>query len=854
MRRIRFQRFTPLIGLFLFLFALYVLKRALGENGYQQIFRAVAQYPSQRILGAIGLTAASYALLTLYDHLALRYLRQSIGLVRVSLASFINYCFSRNIGFALLTGGSIRYRFYSAWGLSAEEIARLIAFAAMTFIVGLLTAGGTVLLLSPATLPALPYPVWTLGPLGALALSLVFAYLLLVFLRRRPFRIRHWEILLPTPSQSLAQVLIGTCDWLLKAGILYYLLSEIVPLTLVSFLEVYLVAQVIATLSHVPGGLGVFETAVVMLIPELSAADLLATLLVYRGIYFLLPFCCAILLLGGLETLQHAKIMQPARLYKGRWLSSLAPPVYAAAVLMSAAILLFSCTTPTMSERLEWLRGAVPLFGVELSHFFLGVSSAALILFARGLQRRLRRSFVATLLLLFVSAMLTLVKGVTYEQAIMLVLVAVALLPGRDLFYRRLPLREETFPLGWITVILIVLGAALWLVAISYEPQTFTIQRFFSFSLEDDAGRSLRAMVGAAAVFAGFVLLKLRMKRIPGSKLPDLHALEAARWIISRQPTASANLALLGDKKLLFSKGEDAFLMYAESGRFRVALGDPVGARPQLPELAWCFQEMCERDGKLSLFYQVEEEALSIYLDMGMTLFKCGERASLLLATEDGEKWPEENARGEFRFEVQEVPLRQLQAVLQQLAGRWPARGQNTGSGPSQKFFPPSSTDHFPLAIVYRGEDPVAFALILEGVEKEMAIDFLRFSPRIGPRAADILLHGLKDWGASRNFQRLELGMMPDFDGDQGDLCRHWRDFGLTVFRNGGSFSSLGEMHTWLARLQTRMRPCYLAFPGGISPLNALESTAALVRESTFFLRWESASPRSGQLYCETDQ
>lgn len=103
-KRIKVRHLGPLIGLALFLLALLILNRALGENSYQDILRYIADFPPARISGAIALTALSYFILTLYDHLALRYLQKNIGKIRVSLASFISYCFSRNLGFALLTG------------------------------------------------------------------------------------------------------------------------------------------------------------------------------------------------------------------------------------------------------------------------------------------------------------------------------------------------------------------------------------------------------------------------------------------------------------------------------------------------------------------------------------------------------------------------------------------------------------------------------------------------------------------------------------------------------------------------------------------------------------------------------
>ncbi len=859
MKRISLKHFSPLIGLALFFFALFVLNRALGESSYRDILRHVSQFPAGRILGAIGLTAASYFVLTLYDHLALRYLRQRIGLVRVSLASFISYCFSRNIGFAVLTGGSIRYRFYSAWGLSAEEVARLITFAATTFILGLLTMGGSILLLSTAALPDLPFPVWALGPLGVLALVLVFAYLLLVFLRRRPFRIRNWNVSLPTRPQSFAQLLLGSLDWVMTASVLYYLLSGLIPLSLVAFLEIYLIAQLVATMSHVPGGLGVFESVIVLLIPQLAAPDLLAMLLVYRGIYYLLPFASAILLLGALEGLQHAKSCRRLGIYLGNWLSSLAPPVFAGAILFTGAILLFSCATPTRPERLEWLRGLVPLALIEISHFLLALAGAGLLLLARGLQRRLQPAYVATLLLLSLSVALTLLKGMTIEQAIVLVLILAALIPSQDLFYRHAPLREEPFPLGWVTVILTALGTSAWLAWISYDHRDFTAGRVLDFALHDDAARSLRALAGAAGILLAFCMLKLRLPRVAQPGLPDTHALQNAEEIISRQSSAEANLALVGDKALLFSQQQDAFIMYASAGRFWVTLGDPVGARHQVSELAWCFRDLCERQRGTPLFYLIEEDHLPLYLDMGMALLKIGEEARLDLQADEGSADRRKEGRsGEsaHRFQLMEkMRDPEMTSILKRLGSEWLGQQGVLECGFSQGGFESFYLERFPIALVHQGEELAAFALVLPGPDKkEFTIDLLRFSPQGGTEAADALFRGLMDWGRKSGFRYFNLGVVPNADHDRHDYSPSWRELGPSAFRNGQSFSSTQQMRRCVERLQPRMCLRYLALPGQVSPRIVLENVASLIRRSAPFARGDSTSSslESGDMYCAT--
>lgn len=839
MKPIRLRHFSPFIGLILFLISLWILQRTLGESSYWQIFEFLATFPTQRIWVAVGLTVASYGILTCYDHLALKYLEQRLGLLRVSIASYINYCFSRNMGFALLTGGSIRYRFYSAWGLSAEQIARLISFAGGTFVLGVLTMGGSLLLSTSNILAYSPFPVWILNLLGFLALGLILSYLLWVKVTVKPLWIGRWEVPLPSLQQSLAQVALGSLDWTLKAGVLYYLVSEIVPISLVGFFEIYLVAQIVATISHVPGGLGVFEAAVVAMVPEVASSDMLAILLVYRGIYFLLPFGLAILLLGGLEALQHAETFPKIKIYFGSWVSSLAPPVYAAAVVISGAILFFSCATPTISGRLESLGGSVPLPLIELGHLGLSVIGAGFLLLARGILRRLRKAYFATILLLAVAAGLTLLKGLTYEQTILLVLILVALIPGRDLFCRPTSLLEESFPVGWLTIILIVSGAALWLASISYDLQTLNLSRIGDFNLYDDAARSLRAIVAAYTVLAVFLTCKLRHNFLGKSQPPGEQALETCRRIMARYPVASSRLISPGDKNVLLAEAQDAFLKYAATERFWVALDGPIGNISRDSELAWCFRKNCEHAGAIPVFYLVRESFLPVCLGMGMVFMQVGDEMTVPLASRgdrDKSSNPTDCGKGAYTFEMNMVSDLHLKARLQEIRAQWGEIGTLGEDGFSHDGFPGGrSKQSLPLAIVSCHQRPAAFARVLHGSDKnDFAIDLLHFSPEFGPGAAAYLLEELMVWGLRSGFANFTFGIVPTLQNAQREQQASWRLLGPSTFRNGRSFSSSRQMREFAEKLKLEASPRYVAFASEASPQEVLEEINALLRPAKF--------------------
>ena len=123
----------PLVGVVLFGVALALLRRLLGGHHYSDIVRELNAMPRERVALAIVLTAANYLVLTGYDSLALRYIRHALAYAKIAVASFIAYAFSANIGLWVLSGGSVRYRLYSGWGLSAVEVAQVVAFSAVTF-------------------------------------------------------------------------------------------------------------------------------------------------------------------------------------------------------------------------------------------------------------------------------------------------------------------------------------------------------------------------------------------------------------------------------------------------------------------------------------------------------------------------------------------------------------------------------------------------------------------------------------------------------------------------------------------------------------------------------------------------
>lgn len=292
----------PLIGIVSFAAALLVLRHELEATSAAEIATQLKAIPVPHILLAALLTALDFIPLIGLDWLALRVVGRSLPLPRLAATSFIGYSFSRALGFAVLSGGAVRYRLLSAFGLGPLDIAKLVALAAMISWLGFLAVGGAVFLVDPPLIPAaITLPVRSTRLLGAGFLLVLLGYLGWCARRVAALRIGTWRLNLPTIEGALAQILVAALDWVLAAAVPYILL-EPSGMPFVHFIGVYMLAQVAGVASNVPAGLGVFETVMLLLLgPTVDPAAMIGALAVYRLVFYVAPLAAAALLFGAIE-------------------------------------------------------------------------------------------------------------------------------------------------------------------------------------------------------------------------------------------------------------------------------------------------------------------------------------------------------------------------------------------------------------------------------------------------------------------------------------------------------------------------------------------------------------------------
>lgn len=839
----RLEKAAPLLAAVLLLLAGLALHRELAAYRPGAVWASVKSLPIRALALAMGLTVLDYAVLTGYDALALRFAGRALSYAKTALASFVGYAFGHNMGLSFLSGGGARLRIYSAWGLSPLEVAAVQTFCGMTFWMGFLTVGGTVFLAEPMALPAsLGLPFHSAAPLGAACLALWAAAAVAASVGKESIRLGGRRVPLPRLRTLVEQSLLSSADWTLAAAVLYVLLPP-AGLGFPGFFGLFLLAQVAGLISQMPGGLGVFETALLLLLrPHLSGPGVMAALLAYRGIYYLLPLLAAALLMGAHETLlqMKAKGIRIRRTWESLApLTSLIPGILSAAVFLAGAILLFKGAVPAETERLRALSFLVSLPVVEISHFGASLLGVGLLFLARGLARRLDGAYVLTLLFLSGGILLSFFRGLDFEAAALLGVVLLALLPCRKSFYRKSALFGAPLTKSWLLGVGMILGATLWLGFFSHRHVEYRPELWWQFTLHGSASRFLRSAVGMSvmglALGLNGLLRPVRVRPSPATPAD----LAQAETIVRQSPRAEANLALLGDKSFLFSQSGRAFVMYGASGASWISMSDPVGPGEEVPELAWRFREAAEASGANPAFYEVREDYLSLYREMGLMILKIGEEARVPLegfSLEGGSNREFRATRKKMeeregcRFSVLEPgEVKKRLEEIRQVSDAWLAEKNTREKGFSLGFFREENLVRGPVAVVEKDDRVVAFAnLWLSGGKEELSPDLMRYAREAPRDVMTYLFVETMTWGKTQGYRWFNLGMAP-LSGLEEESGKIWPKAGSFLFQHGEHFYNFRGLRQYKEKFHPVWEPRFLVTTGALSLPRVMADVAALV-------------------------
>ena len=297
------QKLGVAVALLIIAFAFLTLFRLLRDIEIDKVVTALRLTSPQQILVAGGFVAASYVTLTFYDFFSLRTIgRRDVPYRVAAMASFISYTIGHNLGATVFTASAIRFRVYSAWGLSIVDVVKIAFITGLTFWMGNAFVLGLGLLWAPDAVTAVTQlPAWVNRAIALSGLAIIVGYLLWLLPKPRIIGRAGWQVTLPGARLTLVQIGIGVLDLTAGALAMYALLPADPAIDFITLLVIFVTAALLGFLSHAPGSLGVFEAAMLVALPQFQKEELLASLLIFRVLYFMLPLCAAVLLLSARE-------------------------------------------------------------------------------------------------------------------------------------------------------------------------------------------------------------------------------------------------------------------------------------------------------------------------------------------------------------------------------------------------------------------------------------------------------------------------------------------------------------------------------------------------------------------------
>jgi phosphatidylglycerol lysyltransferase len=754
----------------------------------------------------VAATAANLALAGFYDVAALgeRSLppppaaRWSVGVVAFAWSNFLTV--------GPLAGPALRLWLYGPLGVSTARARRSLVSILAAFTTGLCLWCCVV---------TLPLPLVLGGPLERFVLAAALGAAA-AFLATRVNVLWGRETSGSRLKTALALTAVGVLDWLLAWVVFQVAVrSQVEGIDTLTSMKIFFVGQLVGLISLVPGGFGSADVVWGARLATLTGNHdrIAAALLLYRAVYYALPFLFASLVFAG-------------RLVStGRRTASAVRTVLASYAFFCGAVLLASAASPSLADRSKLLQETVPLALVEISHGASILLGFILILISRGLARGYRSSHRLSVAIFLAAALTTFIKGFDYEEALLALGAAVLLILFRGGFTREGRLHPSVEFVVSAGLVAVLLFGAVGLGSYDAWPDLGTAFSRFAFLAHEE--RFVRGLVVLASVAALFALRLGQRPRLP-DVLPDGAAVARALTEADKLGRGTNPLLVATGDKALFRRetGEPGFIPYRTSGRFLVAWSDPVCAPGEDNELLEAFIEHAADWDREAVLYQISPALLPVAHDLGFVFFKLGEEAIVDLGDFDlkGNKAKTqrhainaiEKAGGRFRI-VGGDELRALLPALKRVSDAWLAAKGATEKGFSLGRFDADYLLRFPCAIVESaGGSLVAFANLLEGPRREEAsVDLMRHADADGsgmPNAMEYLILMLMQDAKAKGFARFNLGMAPLAAVGATRRARPVERLAHQFFLHGEAWYNYQGLRRFKERFHPAWEPRYLAY------------------------------------------
>ncbi len=770
---------------------------------------------------AAFMTILNISIMGLYDVMAFRHTRTR-AIERWQFGA-VAFCWSNFLTLGPLAGPAIRFWLYRARVSELSELHAGVVSVVIAFTSGL--AGWTLAALVVSRVGG------GLATLGVVALGFV----LMAAWIGRAFALRTDRFGGPAveSTQTLEMALIGWLDWSLAAAVFVACLEatgRTAPI--LEIVDGFFLGQVVGLLSLVPGGFGSSDAYWIARLPfnqNVTAAALGA----YRFIYYIAPWFTASMVLLSWATRVSSRRIDVAR------------RITASLVGAGGVLMILSSASPALHARLVLLEQHVPLPLVEAGQLAAALAGLLLLVLARGLARGYRSAFTLTLALLLLAGFASLLKGLDWEEALIIGMIGLAAWSHSGLFNRASGgdwLEWADLGLGFAALLLFVIFGTF-----SHHIGPAAFERWSSMGYRLQSARFLRtaaSMVLAVSAGALYILIRTPVRFEPPGEDDIRLALDShAAYGTGTTPMMIA----VGDKSVFFD-GARGFCLYRTIGPYLAVFSDPIvrsiAERGAFMEALFAFAANLDRR---PLFYQISVAWIPLLHDRGYHLFKLGEEAHVHLdrLTLEGHagkltrQMLRRAQRDGLTFRIMQPPeIDARMADLADISAGWLRAKHVIERQFSLGYFDPAYLRRFPCAIVETGENNqlVAFANLLEGPRREeLSVDLMRYRTD-GPGVMDFLLLSIMLHGKEAGYRTFNLGMAPLASVGEYPGARFGEKLAGLLFRRGENWYNFQGVRFYKQKFDPEWMPRYMAYPSALEWPVALAHVSALIAGS-----WGSA-------------
>jgi phosphatidylglycerol lysyltransferase len=619
----------------IFIVALTILNDQIKSLSYSDIRNAFGNISHAKIILAMGLALLYYILLGGYDIVAYKYIDAKVPLKSKDIAftCFVSNALGNNTGYSMLFGGSLRYRLYSIHNVSMIAVTKVLFFSSATIWLGLLTIGGIVFTFAPVPISqVLGYDISS-RVIGIFFLSILTVYISLSILNLKSLYIFKKKITLPNIKIVAWQIFLATTDWII-ASLTLWILMPAGEISYWVLLKVFLIAQLLGILSQVPGGMGVFEASIALLLPHIvNNPEVISGLLIYRVVFYFFPLFVALTMLASYEIARLAKKVDEKTKMIGKAVSSIITQVLGILLFFAGIFTIFLNFTPLDVSEMKKIFNFVPYWFSEAFHFILTLIAAELLLVSRAVQLRIKQANTAACVLLGIAIIILILSQKFIPIIIYFVLLFIVLINSRNYFYRTKSMLLIPFGALWYYAIAAALFLSAWIGFFINKGSVFpwasldiSLNALISNS---DAAQYVRSAIAVILIFIIIIIQRLFGKLLNEPVVFDRKDIDK---IINSADFTYAFAAFSPDKNFIVDKKKKAFIMYGQSGNHNIALGDPVGEGRVKGELVWNFKEASDAKSKILSFVGIDSHYFRYYKDIGLNILLIGREAKIKLS------------------------------------------------------------------------------------------------------------------------------------------------------------------------------------------------------------------------------